>query len=108
MAAFPTTVTLVRRTKGAPDAFGNDTWTTAASTAKGIFAPGSSQEQINARDTLTVQPIVYLAPGADVRHIDAVIVAGRTYEVDGEPTVWTSPWTGWSAGVEVRLRYVEG
>jgi hypothetical protein len=108
VAPVPITVTLVRRIKGAPDALGNDTFTTSAGTARGVFAPGASVEQIQGQDTVTSQPIVYLEATADVRAIDAVVIAGITYEVDGVPNVWTSPWTGWSPGIEVRLRTVSG
>jgi hypothetical protein len=108
MVPFPITVTLVRRTKGAPDAAGNDTFTTSASTVKALFAPGTSVEQIQGQDTVTTSPIVYLEASTDPRAIDAVVIAGTTYEVDGVPNVWTSPWTGWTPGVEVRLRTVSG
>lgn len=108
MAAYPTTVTLVRRTKGAPDSLGNDTWTEGASPAKAIYSPGGSSEQIQGRDTVVTTATVYLEPSADVRYIDAVIVAGQRFEIDGEPITWTSPFTAWTPGVEVHLRRAAG
>lgn len=102
------TVTLVRRTKGTPDAFGNDTWTTATRPVKGVVAPNGGVEQIQGRDTLVTQPTVYLPAGTDVTHLDAVVIDGLTYEVDGEPINWVHPLTGWRPGVEVKLRRAIG
>jgi endonuclease YncB( thermonuclease family) len=103
------TVTLIRRTKGVPDAFGNDTWTTAATPVQAVYAPGSSSENVGqGRDALTLQPTVYLPGGTDVRAVDAVVIDGDTFEVDGEPIDWRHALTGWNPGVEVRLRRVTG
>lgn len=103
-APYTVTVTLVTRTKGTPDAFGNDTWTESTSDVQGVRAPGGSVEQIQGMDTLTAQPTVYLPPGTDVGYLDAVVIAGHRYEVDGEPVHWRHPLTGWYPGVEVKLR----
>jgi hypothetical protein len=51
---------------------------------------------------------VYLPAGTVVGAIDAVQVAGQTYEVDGSPNDWQHPLTGWRPGVEVRLKRVTG
>jgi len=101
---YPMTVTLVRRTKGTPDSLGNDTWTEGATPVAAIYAPGSSSEQVQGRDSVTTTATVYVPATTDVRAIDAVIVAGKRYEIDGDPTTWTSPLTGWTPGIEVRLR----
>jgi hypothetical protein len=101
-------VTLVRRTKGAPDALGNDTWTTSASTVQGVYVPGTSVEQIQARDSLVVQASVLLPAGTDLRHLDSVVIDGTTFDVDGEPIDWEHPLTGWRPGVQVNLRRAEG
>jgi len=108
MAAYEWPVELVRRTKGPLDSLGNDTWTETTTETRGIFAPGSSTEQVQGRDTITVTGTLYVAPGTDVRATDAVVVYGQRYEVDGEPTLWQSPLTGWTPGLEVKLRRVLG
>lgn len=108
MAAFARSVTLVRRAKATPDAFGNDTWTETTSQATAIYVPGGGSEQTQGRDSLIDQPAVYLPAGTDVRHIDAVVIGSDRFEVDGEPQIWTSPLTGWAPGVEVRLRRATG
>lgn len=108
MGPFTVPITLVKRSKGAPDARGNDTWTEVGTVTRGMFAPGTSVEQVQGRDSLTVQPTVYLGPGADVTYLDEVIVAGDRYLVDGSPNTWTNPFTGRTVGVEVRLRRAVG
>lgn len=101
---FTTPVTLVHRTVGTPDVMGNDTWTETTSDAKGVFAPGASVEQVQGQDALVVQPIVYLPAGTDLTYLDAVVIDGDRYEVDGSPNAYRHPFTGWMPGIEVRLR----
>lgn len=109
MVPYRTPVTLVRRTKGPwPDSFGNDVYTESTSAVWAVYAPGSSTEQVQGRDTVTTTATIYLDAGTDVAAIDAVIVAGQRFEVDGAPTTWSSPLTGWTPGIEVRLRGVVG
>lgn len=108
MAAFTRPVTIVRRTKGAPDAFGNDTWTTVGAVVQAVVAPVSGSEQVQGRDTLTEQTTVYLAAGTDISHLDAVVIGGQSWEVDGAPVVYEHALTGWRPGIEVRLRRVTG
>lgn len=108
MAPFTVPVTVVTRTKGAPDALGNDTWTEVGTVVKGVFAPGTSVEQIQGQDALVIQPTVYLSAGTDVSYLDAVIVAGERYDVDGSPNAYVHPLTGWTPGIEVRLRRATG
>lgn len=107
---YGTQVTLVKRVKGAPDALGNDTWTTTQTTVTAqAFDPGISAELVQGQDVLTTQPTVYLPPGTDVSYLDAVIGPdGLQYEVDGSPNVPASPFTAWQPGVVVKLRRVTG
>lgn len=105
---FGKVITLVKRTKGVPDAYGNDTWTTSASTVHGAYNPGSSSELVQGQDVLTIQPSVYLPAGTSVAALDAVQVDGLTFEVDGQPNAWVNPFTGHAFGIEVRLKRVTG
>jgi len=108
LAAFTEAVTIVRRTKGAPDDFGNDTWTEVGTVVRAVMAPGVSSEQIQGRNSITIQPSIYVPAGTDVTRIDAVFLHGLKYEVDGEPVTWVHPLTGWAPGIEVKLRRAEG
>lgn len=105
---FGQPITLVKRVKGAPDSFGNDTWTTTTTAVVGAFAPVASVELVQGQDVITTQPTVYLPAGTDVSALDAVQIDGKQYEVDGDPHNWVNPYTGWHAGLEVRLRRVTG
>jgi hypothetical protein len=105
---FGQAITLIRRVKAAPDAFGNDTWTTATSTVSGAFNPGTSVELVQGEDVLTTQPTVMLPPGTQVAAVDAVQVDGDIYEVDGSPNAPVNPFTGWAPGVVVKLKRVTG
>lgn len=101
-------ITLIARTKAAPDALGNDTWTTVESTVTGVFDPGGSNEQVQGQDLLTQQPTVYLPSGTVIGAVDAVRVNGDVYEVDGSPNAPQSPFTAWQPGIVVRLKRVTG
>lgn len=105
---FGEPITLVHRTKGAPDTYGNDTWTTTSTTVVGAFNPGGSSESVQGQDVLTVQPAVYLPAGTPLASIDGVQIRGLSYEVDGAPNTWVNPFTGWQPGIEVRLKRVTG
>lgn len=73
------------------------------------FNPGQSAEpdQVG-RNAIITQPEVYTPPGADVTAGDRLVVRGLTYEVEGDPADWRSPYTGWTPGLVVALKRVEG
>lgn len=106
---FTTPVTLNKRVKSGEDAYGNDVFVSTPTTVAGVFAPGGSSEQVQGQDVVVTQPTVYLLTGTDVDAVDSLTVAGRSYEVDGDPSAWPpNPFTGWQPeySVEVRLRRV--
>lgn len=106
---FGVPVTLLKRVKTGTDAFNNDVFNDVPQgTVTGAFAPGGSVEQIQGRDMVITQPTVYLPAGTDLGAVDAVEIGALQYEVDGDPHNWVNPWTGWRAGLEVRLRRVTG
>jgi hypothetical protein len=53
---------------------------------------------------LTSGRTVYAPPGTVVSPRDRVVVEGTTFEVDGDPEVWDSPYTGSRMGVVINLR----
>ena len=101
-------VTLVRRQSNGLDALGNDTWAETPVVVQGVYAPGGSTETMQGRDSVTTTGIVYLPAGTPVDALAAVDIDGERFEVDGEPTVWRHALTGWTPGVEVRLRKARG
>lgn len=107
-APHRTTVTLVRRTKAAPDAFGNDTWTEALTEVPAVLGIINGTEQVQGRNSGTERVPVYLEPGTDVSRVDAVIINGETWEITGVPTRYVHALTGWRPGVEINCQRVTG
>ena len=106
--SFGRSVSLVRRSKSGTDAYGNDVFATTSTVVAGAFAPGGSTEQVQGQNVVITQPTLYLPPGTDVSAVDAIDIDGDRFEVDGTPTDWVNPFTGWNPGVEVRLKRVTG
>lgn len=103
-------VTLITRTVSGKDALGNDVFaTTQTAVPRCGFDPGHSVEDVQGRDMIVTRPRLLLPHGAPVpAAIDAVIVNGVTYEVDGSPNVVRNPFTGWTAGTVINLKAVSG
>ena len=73
------------------------------------FNPGGSSEPVEAgRTSVVTSPEVYAPTGADVLAGDRLVVRGLTFEVDGRPKDWRSPFSGWAPGVAISLKLVEG
>ena len=71
--------------------------------------PGGSTEPSEVgRESVVTKPTVYAPFGADVLPGDRVVVRGRTWQVDGDPAEWRSPFTGWEPGTVIKLMAVEG
>lgn len=100
---FGTPVTLVKNGAATTNRFGDPVPSQDSSvTVLGAFSPGGSVE-VAGQDVADTQPTVYLPPGTDVSWVDAVTVDGVTYQVDGSPNEWVSPFTGKAFGVAVKL-----
>lgn len=106
------TVTLITRTVTGRDQYGNDQYGETSTTVGGVFAPGGSSELVQGQDTVISKPTVYLPAGTGVSAVDAIVVGGLRYTVDGQPADWTagSPFTGWvpQFPVVVQLQRVTG
>ena len=76
------------------------------------FDPGGSDEPVDAGHTQRVvtSPTLYDPTYADVEAGDRIRrnLTGITYEVDGNPAEWRSPFTGWRPGQVVKLKVVDG
>jgi hypothetical protein len=109
VSTYATPVTIHRRVVSGQDTYGNDLYTDADELVDVIaFAPGASVEVTQGRDTITTQPAVYLPTGTIIDGLSAVTADGVRYDVDGNPNVWRSPFSGWAPGIEVRLKAVTG
>jgi hypothetical protein len=74
------------------------------------FDPGTSAESFAepGRQPITTKPTVYAPYGSDIKAGDRLVVRGVTYDVDGNPADFRSPFSGWEAGMAVSLRVKEG
>lgn len=108
---FPHGVPVTLHTRGVvgQDAYGNDVYGDTDTVVEGCaFDPGSSLELVQGQDMVRTQPTVYAPSGTAVTAVDALTVNGVRYEVDGSPNDYHSPFTGWGAGVVIRLKGVTG
>jgi len=72
------------------------------------LAPRLQAENLEGRQGVVIGWTLYAPPDADIQPTDRIEARGKTLEVDGEPGVWTSPYTGREAGIELSLKTVEG
>ena len=104
------TVTLVHSAVTGRDSnYGNDVRTTTVQEIDGAaFIPGGTSENTEGSIQVTADAEVYLPAGTQVSPEDQIIYQGVTYNVDGAPGTWTSPFTAMRGPVLVRLRVVTG
>lgn len=73
------------------------------------FNPGNSSEPLQeARNAVVTRPEVYAPAGADVKAGDRLVVRSLTYDVEGDPADWRSPFTGWNPGLVIALERADG
>lgn len=102
----------VQRAGVTQDGYGADVpdWTTPTETeiqARGV-EPVSSSEDNDGRQAVITGFRVYLPSGSDVAPGDRVVLREQTYEVDGMPADWRSPWGGAPGGMVVALKAATG
>lgn len=103
----------VTRERGVPidDGHGNETvdWSNPDQLviARCTVQPGASQEVLAGRDATVIRYTVSAPPGVDVLATDRIVFNGATYDIDGEPGVWSSP-TGALAHTIILLKTWEG
>jgi hypothetical protein len=100
------TVTVNRVTQ---DAHGNKTVASTHTIDHCVFWPTAGKETIApAMDVLEADMVILMPPGSDILSTDEVVVNGITYRVTGQPSSYTSPFTGFSSGIKVDLQNSEG
>lgn len=103
------TVTNIRRYVSGADEFGNDVYSyTSEDVAGCVVQPSGSNETVQFTDQVSTSIVVYYPFGTDIVAIDAFMVAGVKYEVEGDPSHWVSPFSGHTAPIEVRGSRVTG
>lgn len=66
------------------------------------YPTGSTEVNMAITDRRTL----LVPPGSDIVPTDRIKLGTLLYQVDGLPTDWTDPFTGWSPGMELRLERV--
>lgn len=103
------TVIFVSRTVTGQDALGNDVYTDVETPIAGcVVYPRGSAELVQGQDLVTDGLTVLLPPGTAAAATDRAIVDGVTYEVDGQPSVWSNPFVPIADSVQVQLKVVTG
>jgi hypothetical protein len=73
------------------------------------FVPGAEAEAAVGTEQVTSTDTLYMPPGTPVSPLDRILRGnGETYEITGEASTWSSPFTGIAAPVKVSLRRVTG
>jgi len=115
---FSKAATLIRRTLSTENLDGNDTYvdsshplsnvvtwpSTSSLVGQGLRIEMRTGDQATAVASLNA----LLPPDTVVTALDAVIVDGYKWEVEGDPSLYQSPFTGLDPGVLVRLVKVTG
>lgn len=104
-------VTRRRRVAGAPDRYGNPTYTTVdvALSQGAAFDPGGSLEPVEVgRAAVVTTPKLYFLDSPDLAADDVVLVRDEAFMVVGDPAVWRDPWGSGVGGTVVDLKRAEG
>jgi len=67
-----------------------------------VYPSTTDETQDVGRDTLIEALTVLLPPGTELHHHDRLEIRGKTYDVNGEPFAFRSPFDGWEPGVQAR------
>lgn len=103
------TVTVIGRSVSGQDAYGNDTYSeTRTDITPCVVQTAGSVETIQFTDQVSDDLTIFLPFGTDLTAIDAVEVGGVRYEVQGDPSEWTSPFSGHSAPIQIRATKITG
>lgn len=103
----------VRRAATTTDRYGNTVrdWTSVTDTdvdGCAVAPNGAPETTSDGREAAVERLTIYMPVGSDVEATDRVVVRGDVYDVDSEPSAWTSPYSGTARGVEVTARRSQG
>lgn len=92
------------------DQYGNDVRTQVVTVSPGwvIWPATVGAESVQGQDVITDTLVAFAPVGTDVTAIDHIVWNGGTYDVQGSPWQWQSPFTGDAVGVQVDLKRVTG
>jgi hypothetical protein len=106
---YGSTVTIQRRAVSGTDAYGDDQYSiTTVDVFPCSVQYGGSSEIVEGTDQLNADISVYVPSGTDVSYIDALLIDGVQYEVQGQPMQGISPFTGGRPPILIRANKVTG
>lgn len=108
---FPSgvTVTLVRKTKSGEDRWHNSTYDTTSEVISGVvWVPMQTSESTQGAEQVIGNGQFYLPVGTVLDSLSEILFDGKTYQVQGDPEQWTSPFSGTRTPVRVNVREVTG
>jgi hypothetical protein len=99
------TMVTVRSTTTTDDGLGNTTETvTESQWGPCAVAPRYATESTDPRVPAVIVGLTVMGPTRALDSDDTLVIGGVTYQVDGLPGVWESPFTGWAPGMEVPVK----
>lgn len=106
---FPAGFTLVVNRYGDNDRYGRRPTPTTHFVDGCASAPGGSEERTGDSLATLERDTIYAPSGADILDTDELVVPdgqpliAGTYQVNGKPTRWSSPFTGHAFGMVVQV-----
>lgn len=102
-------ITLLHRVLAEPDGYGNDTYTDVPEQVQGcVVQPAGSSEQIQLTDQVSTDVTVFMPYGTQISALDALVINGTRYEIQGIPQQWRSPFSGHTSPLQIRASVITG
>lgn len=105
-------VTRRRREQTGEDRYGNPEYGLVDTVLpeRAAFDPGGSRNpvEVGREQTVTTPKLYFQTQWPDLARDDQVIVRGVTYDIEGNPADWRSPWGSGLGGLVVELKIAEG
>lgn len=110
---FPFGITVTVERPGGVNEYGQELPGTSHTIEGCGWWPQGSAEIVNGQDVVTTQDRIMAPFGSDVLPVDSIVLndspkkSDTRYRVDGKPTDWDSPLTGWQPGMVINLKSAE-
>ena len=100
----------IKATNAAVDDLGDSDGAAPSSSLWGpcAIAPRTSAERVDSRSPAVITGLTVYGPRVTLKASDRLVINGDTYEIDGVPGDWSSPFTGWQPGIEVAVVRASG
>ncbi|MDT0302903.1 hypothetical protein [Streptomonospora wellingtoniae] len=110
MSAFTHPVAVTVKRSGGKDRYGDPLPGPPPHTVEGCAVYPRTSTETATGGTTVITGRTLLAPiGADILPEDQITLPdGTVWSVEGDVGPWSSPFTGWSPGLEVNLERVKG